>query len=107
MATQTFLSQLLQRLTSETPKFFKKVGIFCASLAATGIAILGFNNMHIPNTDIVIHLPEILVKISGYMIAAGTIAGSVAKMATTDADLQAKGGAIPKGAVDAVKEAKK
>lgn len=93
---QSFLAQFIARLTTETPKFFKKILVFCISLTGIGLAILGFDNFHIPQTDIVIHLPEILVKISGYMIAAGTIAGAVAKSATTDPDLQKEGGSLKK-----------
>lgn len=101
----TFFGQLIARLGSETPAFFNKIVIFCGSLAGAGIAILGLNNMHIIGTNIIIVLPEFLVKMAGYMIAAGAVAGAVAKSSTTNPDLQAEGGAIPKAAVDAVKDA--
>lgn len=101
MATQTFLSQLLERFTTETPKFFKKILIFGISLGAVGGAILGIDATTLP-----IELPKLLIDLSSYFVTAGVVCAAVAKTATTDPDLQAKGGAIPKGAVDAVKDAK-
>lgn len=98
---QSFLSQLFERLTTETPKFFKKILIFGISLGAIGGAILGIDATTLP-----IAMPHILITLSGYFVTAGVMCAAVAKTATTDPDLQAKGGAIPKGAVDAVKDAK-
>lgn len=94
----SFLGQLATRLTSETPSFFKKIVAFGATLLAIGLALLGLK-------EVDVKVPEIIYTIASYMVTAGTVISVVAKSATTDPDLQAKGGAIPKEAVGAVKEA--
>lgn len=87
MATkQTFLSQLLDRLTSETPVFFKKVFAFGATILAVGAAILGSQELKLLN------VPDVLYTIAQYMVATGTVIGLVAKSTTVNPDLQAKGG---------------
>lgn len=94
----TFFGQLIARLGSETPDFFKKIIVFGASLLTTGVALLGLKEGNV-------HIPEIIYTLASYMVTAGTVISVVAKAATTNPDLQAKGGAIPKAAVDAVKDA--
>lgn len=85
MENKTFFNQLLSRLTSETPIFFKKIVIFGISLGAIGAAILGIGATPIP-------IPHILTVVAGYMVTAGIICTAVAKSATTDPNLQAQGG---------------
>jgi len=84
-STQSFLSQFLQRLVSETPIFFRKIVYFGISLGAIGLALKGVDLGGIK-------LPFNLDTISGYMIAIGTVCTIIAKSATTDPNLQAKGG---------------
>lgn len=82
---ESFLSQFLARLSSETPVFFKKIVLFGISIGALGLALQG-----VKLTGVV--LPFDLPAISGYMIAIGTVCTAVAKSATTDPNLQAQGG---------------
>ena len=84
---QSFLSQLIARLGSSTPIFFKKILIFGVTLGGIGGAILGIDATTLP-----IALPPILITLSGYFVTAGIVCAAVAKTATTDPDLQAKGG---------------
>jgi hypothetical protein len=88
MATQptTFFGQFFARLTSETPIFFKKIIALGITLAATGTSILGLQEIKI------IHFPDVVWTIAQYMIGIGTAISIVAKSATTDPTLQAKGG---------------
>lgn len=87
MEKQSFLSQLLTRLTTETPKFFKKILVFGITLGGVGGAILG-----IKATDLPVELPAILVNLASYFVTAGIVCAAVAKTATTDPDLQKQGG---------------
>lgn len=84
---QSFLSQLLARLTTETPIFFKKILIFGIALGGIGGAILGIHASELP-----IALPPLLITLSSYFVTAGIVCAAVAKTATTDPNLQAKGG---------------
>ncbi len=95
----TFFGQLIARLSGETPAFFQKIFAFGATLLTVGLALLGLKEGNVA-------IPEIIYTMASYMVTAGTVISVVAKSTTTNADLQAKGGAIPKSSVDAVKEAK-
>lgn len=85
-AKETFLGQFLQRLTTETPKFFKKIIAFGISLGAIGLALIAANA--------VTPLPKIIVDVAGYMVVAGTVATAVAKATTTNPTLQDAGGSL-------------
>lgn len=88
---QGFFSQLLSRLTSETPIFFKKILAFGVTLTAIGGTLLtvkaALNGLPHP-----VELPAFLNTASGYLLTAGLVIATVAKSATTNPDLQAKGG---------------
>jgi len=86
MKQQSFFSQLIARLTSETPVFFKKVFAFGATVLAVGAAILGSDELKVLN------VPPMLYTIAQYMVTIGTVIGLVAKTTTVNPDLQAKGG---------------
>jgi|GEM_PF-2115803 ABC-type xylose transport system permease subunit len=88
---QSFISQFLSRLTSETPIFFKKIVAIGITLAGIGGSILAVKATLASLTP-PINLPSILITIAGYLVTAGTVIGIVAKAATTDPTLQAKGG---------------
>jgi hypothetical protein len=88
-AKESFLGQLLQRLTTETPKFFKKILNFAIILGGVGTALLAIDVTNLP-----IDLPPIFFKIAGYMVTAGVVAGVVAKSATTNPTLQDAGGSL-------------
>lgn len=87
MQKQSFISQFFARLTSETPIFFKK--IFAIGLTLGGI---GGSIMAIDATSLPIQLPHALITMAGYFVTAGVVISAVAKSATTNPDLQAKGG---------------
>lgn len=70
-------TEIYKRLTSESPSFFKKIGAICVTLLAAGTAILA-----IPSTLVV--LPPIVNTLAGYMIAAGTVGGAIAKATVSD-----------------------
>ena len=62
---------LVQRVKSPTPKFFKKVrniGIVLATVATTIVAAP-------------VALPAVLLKIAGYLAIAGGVAGAVSQTA--------------------------
>ena len=62
---------IVQRVKSPTPKFFKKVrniGLVLATVASTIVAAP-------------IALPAVLLKIAGYLAVAGGIAGAVSQTA--------------------------
>jgi hypothetical protein len=60
---------IVQRVKSPTPKFFKKVrniGIILATVASTIVAAP-------------VALPAVLIKIAGYLAIAGGVAGAVSQ----------------------------
>ena len=65
--------KLKDRLTSETPSFFKKVRKIGIILAATGAAIIG-----LPAT-LPVAMPVVLLNAAGYLVAAGTVAAAVSQ----------------------------
>lgn len=88
---QSFFSQFFSRLTSETPIFFKKIVAIGLSLAGIGGTILALKASLGALTPPIV-LPQILLTVSSYFITAGIVISTVAKSATTDPNLQAKGG---------------
>jgi len=85
MENQSFFTQLGERLTSETPIFFKKFVLFGVSLGAIGLAILGIGATPVP-------VPHVLNVVAGYLVTIGTVCTAVAKSTTTNPNLQAQGG---------------
>ena len=73
-----YLTVLTKRLKSETPKFFKKLLIFMASLTVLGGALM------------VIELPEELKNLPKYLMVAGAVGAFFAKLTTTDTVLSKK-----------------
>lgn len=66
--------KIQNRLTSPTPKFFRKLRNFGLGLAAAGGAILASP----------IALPATVIAVGGYLIVAGTVASAVAQSVTAD-----------------------
>ncbi len=83
--TPNFFVQFFNRLTTETPIFFKKIVYFGITIGAIGLALKGIDLGGIK-------LPFDMNVVSGYMIAIGTVSTVIAKTATTDPNLQAQGG---------------
>jgi len=81
---QSFFSQLIARLTSETPIFFKKIVLFGITLGTIGTGL--------KVSTIWASLPASLQTLSGYFISIGVVCAVVAKATTTDPNLQATGG---------------
>ena len=65
------MNSVIKRMHKPTPKFFKKLRNIGLTLAATGAAI----------ASAPVALPTLLVKISGYLIVAGTVAGTISQAA--------------------------
>ena len=65
---------VLDRLTSPTPKFFRVIRTIGLCLAAAGGAIIASP----------VALPATLVAAAGYLIVAGTVATTVAQAAVGD-----------------------
>lgn len=76
------MKTLLQRLASETPKFWKKAAWLGGVLTAVsgGLALAPDN----------IELPDLLQKIAGYLATAGFVLTLVANATTTDKKLSEK-----------------
>jgi uncharacterized membrane protein HdeD (DUF308 family) len=62
---------IVQRVQSPTPNFFKKVRNAGLTLAAVGTTLL----------TAPVALPAVLVKIAGYLAVAGGVAGTVSQTA--------------------------
>lgn len=65
------MSEIVKRVKSPTPKFFKKlrnIGLVLATVATTVVAAP-------------VALPAIVIKIAGYLAVAGGIAGAVSQTA--------------------------
>jgi len=73
------MKEIVKRLNSPTPKFFKKVIKVGISVGAIGIAILGA-----PTAIPGFVLPVVIGKVAGYMVAVGTVSAAVAKTAVDD-----------------------
>jgi hypothetical protein len=68
------MSNIVNRITSPTPKFFQKlrnIGLAVAAIAGTIIAAP-------------IALPAIVVKIAGYLVVAGGVLGGTSQTATAN-----------------------
>lgn len=71
------MKEILKRLTSESPKFFKRIQALGITFGAIGGAI-----MAIPAS--VVALPAIVVTMGGYFVAVGIVAAAVAKTTVSD-----------------------
>ena len=65
------MKQVVRRMKSDTPQFFKKLRRIGVALAAVGAAIIASP----------VALPAALVKVAGYLAVAGTVAGTVSQAA--------------------------
>lgn len=72
--------EIIDRIKSKTPKFFKGVQKLGAALMTIGVGLLAA-----PEN---IHTPEIVVKLSGYIATAGFIMSTVASFAKVDSPKQ-------------------
>lgn len=85
MENQSFFAQWLGRLGSETPIWWKKILLAGISIGGTGLAIMGIGATPVP-------VPHGLITLAGYMVTVGAVCTALAKSATTNPDLQARGG---------------
>lgn len=65
------MKNIVQRVKSPTPKFFKKVRNISLVLAAIGTTLL----------TAPVSLPAVVIKIAGYLAVAGGVAGTVSQTA--------------------------
>ena len=65
------MKNIVQRVKSPTPKFFKKVRNISLALAAIGTTLL----------TAPVSLPAVVIKIAGYLAVAGGVAGTVSQTA--------------------------
>lgn len=84
-----YFTQLISRLGSQTPDFFKKIIAFGITVGAIGAGLIALPKSVGEN------LPFDLAQIGGYLVAIGAVAGVVAKATTTDVTLQKSGGSNP------------
>ncbi len=73
------MNQLLTRISSESPDFFKKIIGIGITLGAVGAALVS-----LPTIVPALILPPIVSTLGGYFIAAGTVAAAVAKTTVKD-----------------------
>jgi len=76
------MKTLLQRLLSETPKFWNRLAKIGAALTAISAGLLVA-----PET---VHIPDWLQSAAGYAATAGFVATLLAKATTTDNELSRK-----------------
>ena len=69
--------EIIERLKSETPSFWKRLQYVSASLASIALGILA-----IPTTS-GIALPVIVSQIANYVLVVGITAGGVSQLAVT------------------------
>jgi uncharacterized transporter YbjL len=65
------MNTIIKRMQEPTPKFFQKMRNIGLALGAIGAAILASP----------VALPALLIKIAGYLVVAGTVAGAVSQTA--------------------------
>jgi hypothetical protein len=63
------MDSVIKRMKRPTPKFFKKLRNVALTLAAAGAAI----------ASAPVALPAALMKVAGYLIVAGSVAGAVSQ----------------------------
>jgi len=74
------MKELLTRLTSTSPAFFKRIQALGITLGAVGLALLA-----IPASVIV--LPAGIITVAGYFVAAGSVAAAVSKLTVADSNV--------------------
>ena len=70
------MKKVANRMVRPTPKFFQKLRNIAVGAAAVAAAVIAAP----------VALPAILVKIAGYLVVAGSVAGGVSQAAVTDED---------------------
>ena len=65
------MDTVIKRMNQKTPRFFKKVRTIGLTLGAIGASIIAAP----------VAFPAILIKIAGYLITAGLVAGGVSQTA--------------------------
>jgi len=73
------MKEIIRRVKSPTPKFFKKVIKIGLTVGAVGLAIIGA-----PAAVPGLVLPIIIGKVAGYMVAVGGVSATIAKTAVDD-----------------------
>lgn len=68
------MNAVIKRMQEPTPKFFQKIRNIGLALGAIGAAILAAP----------VALPALLVKLAGYLVIAGTVAGAISQTAVKD-----------------------
>ena len=71
----SFFKQAYDRLSGETPTFFKKVGVIGNSITGIGTSFI------VPEIVPSVHMPAILITIGTHAVIAGLIMTTVAKFA--------------------------
>ncbi len=82
------MSEIIKRLTSESPTFFKRIQAIGITLGSVGTALL-----LIPASVVV--LPAVVITVAGYFVVAGVVATTVAKTAVADPSVLEKKGDQP------------
>jgi hypothetical protein len=67
------MKKIIERMDSSTPVYFRKLRNIGLVVGAAGATILASP----------VALPAIVIKIAGYLVVAGTVAGAVAQTAVT------------------------
>ena len=74
------MKELITRLTSESPTFFKRIMALGITLGAIGVTLLA-----IPASVVV--LPAAVTTLAGYFIVAGSVAAAVGKTTVADSSV--------------------
>ncbi len=77
------MNEILKRITSESPTFFKKIQAIGITIGVIGVAILA-TPVTLATFGIVYVLPATISTIASHMAAAGTVAAAVAKTTVAD-----------------------
>lgn len=70
----TIISEAKKRLKCETPRFFKKLRSYAVSLGVSAISVVVANN------TLELHLPELVITVCKFLIAAAAAAGGMAQL---------------------------
>lgn len=68
------MKRIANRMSRPTPRFFQKLRNVAIAAAAIGAAIIASP----------VALPAIVVKVAGYLVVAGSVAGGVSQSAVTN-----------------------
>ena len=72
-----------KRLNSETPKFFKRIFIFCASLSGLAIALMALKDANMVSVDMFAFID----KYASYCAIIGAVGAFMSRLTTNDTDL--------------------